>query len=102
MDPFEVLPYEKSESGWFGSREPKRNAYVDLHNLIAAAGSRHEFGPAHVARIEREYDVDFQRDFLDGRRGLYAQYLSYCVADGALTSEERATLEHLRSRTSQS
>ena len=81
MDPFDLLPYETSEPRWFGDGTPKRNAYVELHNLIAAAGSRREFGPQQVARIEREYGVDFRRDFRDGRRGMYSQYLRYCVAD---------------------
>ncbi len=95
MDPFDLLPYEDSERRWFGSTRATRDAWVELHNLIAAAESRHEFGPAHVARIEREHDADFQRDFADERRALYAQYLRHSVAGGALTAEERAALEHL-------
>ncbi len=95
MDPFDLLPYEDSESRWFGSERSKRDAWVELHNLIAAAESRREFGLAHVARIEREHDVDFRCAFGNERRALYAQYLQHCVADGALTPEERATLEHL-------
>ena len=95
MDPFDILPYEASKRGLFRSEEPRRNAWIELHNLIAAAGSRHEFGPSHVARIERERGVDFQRDFGTERRMLYAEFLRYCVVDGALTEEERSTLEHL-------
>lgn len=95
MFPFEVLPYAETERGWFGGGRSKWGAWIELHNLIAAAGSRYEFGPQHVARIEREHDVDFEHDFADERRDLYARYLEHCVADGALTDEERATLEHL-------
>lgn len=95
MEPFDLLPHEEPERRWFGGERPKREAYVELHNLIAAAVHRREFGPAHVARIEREHDVDFRRDFAEERRTLYARYLRHSVADGALTPEERATLEHL-------
>ncbi len=95
MEPFDLLPYEEPERRWFGSERSKRDAYVELHNLIAAAVHRREFGPAHVARIEREHDVDFRRDFAEERQTLYARYLRHSVADGALTPEERATLEHL-------
>lgn len=96
MAPFDLLEYD--DPGLLerltGST-PKRDAYVELHNLIAAAESRREFGPQHVTRIEREHGVDFQHDFADERKTLYARYLAHCVADGALTAEERATLKHL-------
>jgi tellurite resistance protein len=95
MEPFDLLPHDEPERRWFGGERSKRDAYVELHNLIAAAASRREFGPAHVARIEREHEVDFRRDFADERQALYARYLRHSVADGALTPEERATLEHL-------
>ncbi|MEP0545766.1 MAG: hypothetical protein ABJF88_02460 [Rhodothermales bacterium] len=96
MDPFELLDYEAP--GFLDrmtGAEPERNAYVELHNLIAAAEHPREFGPESRERIGRAHGVDLTRAFADERRALYARYLTHCLADGALTAEERDRLAHL-------
>ena len=73
MGPLDLLPYE--EAGRFG-REPEINAFVELHNLIAAAESPMDFSEGDRDRIGREYGVDLQTAFLPERVGLYASSIS--------------------------
>ncbi len=96
MAPFDLLDYDDPDvlDRLFGN-EPKRNAYVELHNLIAAAGHAREFGPEHRDRIGRAHEVDLTVAFADERRDLYARYLAHCLGDGALTPGEREALAHL-------
>lgn len=96
MLPFDLLPYE--ESGRVPSAlkgHVSRNAWVELHNLIVAAESRFDYGPAHTRRIGREHGVDFRDAFLGDRLGLYATYLDYCIDNTGLTDTNRAELAHL-------
>ncbi|MEL6772517.1 MAG: hypothetical protein AAFP18_15740 [Bacteroidota bacterium] len=99
MAPFDLIDPESP--GAFGSA-PKRNAYVELHNMVAAATSVYEFGPADTIRIGRDHDVDFLGDGTDGagdfateRGDLYADFLRHHIADGDLTPAERADAAYL-------
>ncbi|MEM6784614.1 MAG: hypothetical protein AAF624_12870 [Bacteroidota bacterium] len=98
MAPFDLI--DPDPPGAFG-RAPKRNAYVELHNMIAAAHSVREFGPDDTIRIGREHDVDFLGSASDGgafateRGALYADFLRHRIADGDLTPAERADAAHL-------
>lgn len=96
MAPFDLLDYDDPDllDRLTGST-PKRNAYVELHNLIAAAEHVGEFGPESLRRIGRAHGVDLAEEFLDERRTLYARFLTHCIADGALTADERDRLAHL-------
>ncbi|MEM8600544.1 MAG: hypothetical protein AAGF99_11545 [Bacteroidota bacterium] len=96
MAPFELLDYDAPDllDRLTGS-EPMRNAYVELHNLIAAAEYPHEFGPQSRERIGRAHGVNLAAAFFRERRVLYTRYLDYCLADSALTGEERERLGHL-------
>ena len=70
MGPLDLLPVE--EAGRFG-REPDLNAFVELHNLIAAAESPADFSEGDRDRIGREHGVDLRTAFLAERVGLYAR-----------------------------
>lgn len=96
MAPFDLLDYDDPDllERWAGL-EPKWNAYVELHNLIAAAEGPREFGPESRKQISRTYGVDLAVAFEEERRALYARYLDHCLEDGALTAEERDRLGHL-------
>ncbi len=92
MGPFELL--EPKPPGWLG-REPTWNAWVELHNVIAAAATPDEFGPWDRARIGAARGVDLGAAFLGERLVFYAAYLRHLLADGDLTGEERAELAHV-------
>ncbi|MEM8560295.1 MAG: hypothetical protein AAGG50_20940, partial [Bacteroidota bacterium] len=93
MAPFDLL--DPDPPGAFG-RTPDRNAYVELHNMIAAATSIHEFGPDDTVRIGRDHDVDFLDGAFATERGeLYADFLRHAVSDGDLAPTERETAAHL-------
>lgn len=96
MQPFDLLEHDDPNllDRLTGSR-PKRNAYVELHNLLAAAEHVGEFGPESLRRIGRAHGVDLTHEFLDERRTLYARYLTHCLSDGALTEDERHRIVHL-------
>ena len=92
MGPFALL--EPAPPGWLG-RPPRRNAWVELHNLLAAATSPREFGPSDRERIGRRHGVDLAHAFLPERLAFYAAYLRHLLAGGDLTGEERAELAHV-------
>ena len=74
---------------------PARNAYVELHNLIAAAERPSEFGPADRDRIGRRWGVDLASSFPAERLALYQTLLDDALADGDLGGAERALLAHV-------
>ncbi len=74
---------------------PDRNAYVELHNLIAAAERAREFGPSDRVRISRQHGVDLARAFLAERVALYQTILDDRLAGGDLDADDRGVLEHL-------
>ncbi len=96
MLPFDLLEYDEPEriDRALGV-QPKWNAWVELHNLIAAAESVHDYGSADVLRIGREHGVDLHEAFAAERRGLYATYLDYCLDNGDLAGHDRGFLAHL-------
>lgn len=98
MLPFDLLQHDRPErlDKALGV-EPLWNAWVELHNLIAAAESVHDYGPSDVLRIGREYGLDLFQSFASERRGLYASYLDHCLDSGDLAEHERSFLAHLAS-----
>ena len=96
MQPFELLDYEApSRLDRVVGVEPKRNAYVELHNLIAAAESLAEFGPDDLLRISRSHGTDLRVEFFKERRGVYAALLSHFLHSGEVAASQREALAHL-------
>ena len=89
MDLLAPLPPDR----W--GREPDVNAFVELHNLVAAAESVYDIGPADAERIGRERGVDLRTDFRDERVGLYVHLFQDAEARGGLTAEGLRRLGHL-------
>ena len=93
MGPLDLLTPEP-DPPWGGP--PPRNAYVELHNLIAAAERPSEFGPADRDRISERWGVDLASSFPAERLALYGALLDDALASGSrLTGEERALLAHV-------
>ena len=92
MGPIDLLRPEPPRR--FGGGAP-RNAYVELHNLVAAAASTDEFGPEDRARISRRHGVDLARSFPAERAELYRRLLDDRLADGDLDAEDRRVLAHV-------
>lgn len=92
MGPFDLLHPEPEPR--FGSA-PRRNAFVELHNLIAAAASAAEFGPSDRVRISRRHGVDLAHEFADERRLLYQRLLDHYLADGDLDLDDRRLLDRV-------
>ena len=74
---------------------PPRNAYVELHNLIAAAERPSEFGPADRDRISERWGVDLASSFLAERIALYQAVLDDRLADGDLDGDDRDVVAHV-------
>ena len=92
MGPFDLLRPEPARR--FGG-PPERNAFVELHNLIAAAESVQDFGPSDRGRISRRHGVDLAREFLPERAAMYQALLDDRLADGDLDAQDRAVLAHV-------
>ena len=92
MGPIELLHPDPPSR--FGGA-PGRNAYVELHNLVAAAEHARDFGPSDRVRISRQHGVDLARAFLAERVALYQAVLDDRLADADLDGEDRETLAHL-------
>ena len=92
MGPFDLLRPEPAPR--FG-KPPDRNAFVELHNLIAAAETVDDFGPDDLDRISRRHGVDLAHAFLDERAVLYQRLLDDRLANGDLDAEDRRVLAHV-------
>lgn len=92
MGPLDLLTPEPAPL--FGGPSP-RNAYVELHNLIAAAEGPADFGPADRDRISRRHGVDLTASYPAERRALYQALLDDALADGDLGGADRARLAHV-------
>lgn len=92
MGPLDLLAPEPAPR-W--GRPPERNAYVELHNLVAAAASVAEFGPADLRRISERHGVDLRQRFLAERTALYERLLDDALAGGRLGADGRAELAHV-------
>ncbi len=92
VDPLDLLTPDAP--GRFG-KAPEWNAYVELHNVVAAAESPVEFGPSDRVRISERHGVDLSRAFADERRGLYQAVLDHRLTDGDLSGPDRHLLGHL-------
>ena len=92
MGPIDLLVPEPAPR--FGG-PPPRNAYVELHNVIAAAESTNDFGPADLDRISRRHGVDLRTAFADERRALYEAVLTARLANGDLGADDRIVLDHV-------
>jgi hypothetical protein len=99
VEPFDLLPYWDPAALDAvlppGKRREERDAYVELHNLIAAAEGPHAFGPEDPVRIGRRHGVDLRRARRTERLALYATYLHHVLARGRLAEPEQQTLAHL-------
>ena len=92
MGPLDLLAPKPAPR--FG-RAPEINAYVELHNLVAAAESTDEFGRDDLDRISRQHDVDLTVAFPDRRVRIYQEILDDRLADGDLDADDRAVLAHV-------
>ena len=92
MEPLDLLT--PAPAGRF-SKPPERNAYVELHNLIAAAESVADFSPDDRGRISRRHGVDLTQAFPDERAALYRAVLDHRLSDGDLDAEDRQILGHI-------
>ena len=92
MGPLDLLRPDPAPR-WGGPS--RRNAYVELHNLIAAAGSAREFGPSDRGRISRQHGVDLAREFQAERVALYQTILDDRLANGDLDADDRQVLAHV-------
>lgn len=92
MGPLDLLNPEPAPL--FGG-PPARNAYVELHNLIAAAAGPSEFGPSDRERISARHGVDLATSFLAERSALYGALLDERLAAGHLRRSDRALLDHV-------
>lgn len=91
MSPEEPGPFARI----FGS-EPKRNALVELNNLLCEASEVRAVSAEDVARISASHKVDLQQVFTGELRDLYAEVLRSYTRDGILSERERGDLDHLR------
>jgi len=92
MESIELLDYRPTPL--FGS-EPDVNAYVELHNLIAAAESIDDFSRDDLDRISRQRDVDLTASFATRRVRLYQDILDHRLEDGDLDSKDRKLISHI-------
>ena len=92
MGPFDLL--RPAPAPRFGG-PPPRNAFVELHNLVAAAETVQDFGPSDRGRISRQHGVDLAREFLPDRAAMYQALLDDRLANGDLDADDRAILAHV-------
>ncbi|MEO1075914.1 MAG: hypothetical protein AAFX41_08105 [Bacteroidota bacterium] len=96
--PHSLLDYAPLR-GLLGTRlfrsAPRRNAFVELHNALAAATSVWDLGPADTLRISREHGVDLTTEFAAERHDFYVRHLTHVLNAADFGDAEVHTLAHL-------
>lgn len=80
---------------WLG-REPKKNAIVDIRNLLAQAPRVSGVQDSDIHVVSETYDVDPCRTFPAELEAIYGEFLSHCLKDKVLSGEELSDLRHLK------
>lgn len=80
---------------WIG-REPKKNAVVDIRNLLAQAQRVSGLRETDIRAVSETYDVDPCRTFPAELEAIYGEFLSHCLKDKVLSAEELSDLRHLK------
>ena len=73
----------------------KRNALVELTNLLADGATVRTVTAADVERIGAAYGVDIQTEFSRDLFHLYEVFLRHCLEDNELSDQDRIDLDHL-------
>jgi hypothetical protein len=97
MDGLQALPL--SPTGFFNrllGRPNKKNAYVELNNLLARVSEPLEVTIENIAEIEARYNVSLIRKFRAELDGIYAGHIKACLADRKLADDEITGLVHLK------
>src|SRR2546422_9723427 len=79
-----------------GSR-PKRNALIELNNLLAFAPTITAVTRAELDRINAEFGLDLHEAFGAELHGLYDDALTFYLNDADFSDADQAALAHLRS-----
>jgi hypothetical protein len=74
----------------------KKNAAVEVNNLLAQATSVRAVPGDEIDRIFEKYRLNSNRAFHAERLGLYRKYVDSCLSRKAISDEEAADLSHLR------
>lgn len=96
MEPFDLIPLASPsnvDKAW--GKDAEENAFIELHNLIAAAERPGDFGPRDLRRISRRHGVDLATAFSEARRRMYRNLLLHLIDTERLDAEGRKTLSHL-------
>jgi Holliday junction resolvasome RuvABC ATP-dependent DNA helicase subunit len=75
---------------------PKRNAFLNLNNLLAAAGVVTDVTLSDVQRLNAAFGIDLHESFVEELGELYNDALEFYLADGELSDTDQAALAHLR------
>ncbi|MEM6326411.1 MAG: hypothetical protein AAF791_04770 [Bacteroidota bacterium] len=87
--PFDLLaPHPPDRRG----REPEVNAWIELHNLLAAAESLDDLEPDPIGRIRRQRGVDLAEGYYDERLAFYTRILDWTLEDGDFPEADRQLL----------
>jgi hypothetical protein len=91
-------PARKKKSGLIQKllgKEPVENAFIELNNLLAEKDIS-SISENEVQTIARHYKIDLYKKFLPKLKSLYAHYLSFCLSDKSLSTEELENLKKLK------
>lgn len=95
-----AAPYQTTNNGNSGLgrliRSRRARAFDAVEMLLAQSPSIQDVQPDIVWSVVAAQGVDLRRQFSRERKSLYRRYLEYCFADGRLSAEETADLQHLR------
>jgi Holliday junction resolvasome RuvABC ATP-dependent DNA helicase subunit len=95
--PFKTKELEQSDGlrRLFGVR-PKRNALIELNNLLASAPAVTDVTRADLKRINANFGLDLRESFGGELQELYDDALTFYLADADLSEADQGALTHLR------
>jgi hypothetical protein len=97
MDPFKQTPLlPRGLLNRVLRRPNKRNACIELNNLLAHAATAEDVRIEDIAGIESKYKVALPRRFHHEVAGCYETCVKGCLADKKLSDADVASLVHLK------
>ncbi len=98
MDGLCVMPLvPRGFFDWLLRRPNKKNAFIELNNLLAQASNPSEVTIEATAAIKEKYKVSISRRFRREVADIYRGHIKACLADKKLTDAEIQSLVQLKS-----
>lgn len=76
--------------------KPKKNALLEIVNLLAEVDNFSNIKPQSIEKIAEEYKINLSMNFKEERENIFEQYIKYALEDKHLSEKERDNAKLLK------